>query len=109
MDSRMLRLVALGSASSLLVAACAPVSDTGGPGPFSGENANLAAANINRAGTANVASTRATGAPTGAITNAVTAVIAKHQASERQRQVAQQRARSAYAKLVARQKAAAVQ
>ena len=105
MDSRLLRLIALGSASSLLASGCAPVESSSGPGPFSGGNAQLAAANINRAGTANVASNVATGAPTGAIGMATTAIIAKHQASERQRQVAVQRAKAAYTKLAARQKA----
>jgi hypothetical protein len=106
MDSRLLRLTAVGIAASWLAPGCAPVENSGAPGPFAGQNAQLAAANINRAGTANVASSVATGAPTGTIAVAVTAIIAKHQASERQRQVAVQRAKATYTRLVAKQKAA---
>jgi hypothetical protein len=107
MQPRLLRLLALTSASSLLATGCAPVTPGETSGPFSGGNAQVAAGNINRAGTANVASTYATGAPTGVTTVATIAVIAKHQASVRQREVAQARAKATYQKLVAKQKASA--
>ncbi|HEV7405763.1 MAG TPA: hypothetical protein VGO11_22660 [Chthoniobacteraceae bacterium] len=109
MQPRLLRLLALTSASSLLATGCAPVTpgETSGPGPFSGANAQLAAGNINRAGTANTAERLATGAPTNVAVVGVTAVIAKHQASARQREVAQARAKAVYQKLVAKQKASA--
>jgi hypothetical protein len=107
MQPRLLRLIALTSASSFLATGCAPVTPGETSGPFSGGNAQLAAGNINRAGTANVASTFATGAPTGVTTVATIAIIAKHQASVRQREVAQARARAAYQKLVAKHKASA--
>lgn len=105
MQPRLLRLLALTSASSLLATGCAPLSPGETTGPFSGENAQLAAGNINRAGTANTAERFATGAPTNVAVVGVTAVIAKHQASVRQREVAQARAKAAYQKLVVKQKA----
>jgi hypothetical protein len=107
MQPRLLRLLALTSASSLLATGCAPLTPGETSGPFSGGNAQLAAGNINRAGTAGTAERFATGAPTSVTTVAVTAVIAKHQASVRQREIAQARAKAAYQKLVAKQKASA--
>ncbi len=105
MQPRLLRLLALTSASSLLATGCAPLSPGETSGPFSGENAQLAAANINRAGTANIAERFATGAPTTATTVATIGIITKHQASVRQREIAQARAKAAYQKLVVKQKA----
>lgn len=107
MPPRLLRLLALTSASTFLATGCQPLTpgETSGPGPFSGANAQAAAGNINRAGTASGAERYATGAPTSITTTATTAIIAKHQASARQREVAQARAKAAYQKLVAKQKA----
>lgn len=109
MQPRLLRLFALTSATTFLATGCQPLTpaETSGPGPFSGANAQLAAGNINRAGTAAGAERVATGAPTSVMTVATTAIIAKHQASARQREVAQARAKAAYQKLVAKQKASA--
>lgn len=47
----------------------------------------------------------ATGAPGGAMISAVTFIIAKHEATEHQRRIAEQRARAVYLKLSAKQKA----
>jgi hypothetical protein len=62
---------------------------------------------MHRAANAQTGEAFATGANTGTISSATTFIIAKHQATQRQRQVAVQRAQAAQKKLVKRQAAAA--
>jgi len=107
MQAGILRLGAVLGASTVLFSGCQPLTPEETTGPYSGANANAAAAGINRAGTSASGGLYATGAPTAAINVAVTTVIAKHQASVRQRQIALERARASYKKIVAAQANAA--
>ena len=79
-------------AGSLLMAGCADVSEGEG---------GIAGSAMTQAVGMNTGESFATGASTGAVINATTFVIAKHQATERQRRIAEERARTAYQKMVA--------
>lgn len=81
----------LAGSSLLLLAGCA--SDEG-EGAFAGSAMTQAVG-------MNTGESFATGASTGAVINATTFIIAKHQATERQRRIAEERARATYQKMVA--------
>ncbi len=101
-----LLLPAIFGASAFVLGGCETLTPAETTGPFSGANAGLAASDINRSSTATTGGLLATGSPDAAIARSVTQIIVKHQASVRQRQVAQQRARATYTRLVAQQRAA---
>lgn len=85
------QISSLAAAGALFTAGCSNSS----PGETTGAFGDRAAADsIARAMGANTADSMATGAPSGAIVGAVTFVIAKHEATEHQRRVAEARARA---------------
>jgi HAMP domain-containing protein len=97
-------------ASSLLTAGA--IFATGCSGLSPGENAGVAGAlggaavgGIARASGMSTGQAIATGAAAGALIGAVTYIIAKHEATERQRRIAEERARVAYARMSAERKA----
>lgn len=69
-----------------------------------GSAAGLAAGGIARAAGASTAESFAIGAATGAVVGFTTYIIAKHQATERQRRIAEQHARVYYGRVVAQRK-----
>ena len=71
-----------------------------------GSMAGLAAGGIARAAGASTAESIAIGAATGAVVGFTAYVIAKHQATERQRKIAEQRARVYYGRLAPEKKTA---
>jgi hypothetical protein len=103
MHTGTLRIAALAVGSAFLIGACTPASTNGRPGPFAGAGAASAASDLHSAATATSGEKYATGSPVGTMTAATTFIIAKHQASERQRAVAINRARAAQQKIVKRQ------
>jgi len=100
-----LRTVALSTSISLLVAACENMSPGENAAVF-GSSAGLLAGGIARAAGATTAESIAIGAATGAVVAITAYVIAKHQATERQRRVAEARARAYYASLAPERKEA---
>lgn len=97
---------------SLIAAAAVGMSGCSSMTP--GENAAVfgtlggaAAGAIGRAAGMSTAESIATGVAAGAIIGATTYIIAKHQATQRQRRIAEQRARAAYSRMVAAQRAEA--
>lgn len=105
MHTGTLRFAALAAGSALAFSSCTPLSpeETGGPGPFAGGGGARAASTMHTAATASTGEAFATGANTGTVSSATTFIIAKHQATQRQRQIAIQRARAAQKKIVQRQ------
>jgi hypothetical protein len=103
MKSGTLRITAATVGGALALAGCTPLTpeETSGPGPFAGAGAASAASDITRGASANTGERYATGAVTQTAASATTFVIAKHQATQRQRQVAIQRARAVQKRLVA--------
>ena len=100
-----LRTVALTTSISLLVAACENMSPGENAAVF-GTSAGLLAGGIARAAGASTGESMAIGAATGAVVAITAYVIAKHQATERQRRIAEQRARVYYARLAPEKKVA---
>ncbi|MEA3208635.1 MAG: hypothetical protein QOE70_1692 [Chthoniobacter sp.] len=92
--------------AALLVAGCADLPP-GQTGVF-GSNGAVIAGDLAHAGATTSAESQATGSAGGAIVTATIVIIAKHQATERQRQIAQARARVAVARLRASQARATV-
>lgn len=97
-------------ASSLLTAGA--IFATGCSGLSPEENASIAGAvggagagGIARASGMSTGQSIATGVAAGAVIGAVTYIIAKHEATERQRRIAEERARRAYAQMSAQRKA----
>ena len=78
---------------------------SGEPGVFATTSGDASGAMARGAGLS-TAGSFATGASTGAVVAATTYIIAKYQASERQRQIAVQRARAYYARISPQKKAA---
>jgi hypothetical protein len=101
----MIRPVALATSISILVAGCANMTPGENAVVF-GSVAGLAAGGIARAAGASTAESFAIGAATGAIVGYTTYIIAKHQATERQRRIAEQRAKVYYGRLAPEKKAA---
>lgn len=82
----------------LLMSACETLPPGETDAPFSGNSAAAAGA-IARAAGANTTDSLVAGSSVTAVATVTIHVIAKHQASQRQRQIAQQRARAAQAKI----------
>ncbi|HEY2342551.1 MAG TPA: hypothetical protein VGH90_05965 [Chthoniobacteraceae bacterium] len=99
-----LRSTVLVTTIALAAASCENMTPGQNAAVFGGAAA-LTAGTIARAAGMSSAESFATGAAVGAVVAATAYVIAKHQASERQRRVAEERARIAYARLKARQEA----
>jgi K+-sensing histidine kinase KdpD len=98
-----IKTVALATSISVLVAGCADLTPGENAAVFGGM-AGLAAGSIARAAGASTAESFAIGAATGAIVGITTYIIAKHQATERQRRIAEQRARVYYGRVVAQRR-----
>ncbi len=101
----LIRPAALATSISILVAGCADMTPGENAAVF-GTAAGLAAGGIARAAGASTAESFAIGAATGAVVGITTYIIAKHQATERQRRVAEERARVYYAHLAPEKKVA---
>jgi hypothetical protein len=98
MTTGTLRSVALITAAALGSAGCSQLTPAENAGVFGGIS-GIAAGSIARAAGMSTAESIATGAAVGAVVAVTTYIIAKHQATARQRQVAEQRARAAYARM----------
>jgi len=105
MNPGTLRTVALSTSIALLVTACENMSPGENAAVF-GTSAGLLAGGIARAAGASTGESIAIGAATGAVVAITAYVIAKHQATERQRRIAEERARVYYARLAPEKKAA---
>ena len=104
MKIRTLRASSLLTAGAILVTGCSGLSP--------GENAGLAGTlggaavgGIARASGMSTGQAIATGAAAGALIGTVTYIVAKREATERQRRIAEERARRAYAQMSAERKA----
>ena len=89
---------------SIASTSCQNLTPAENAGVF-GTGSAIAAGAIARASGMSTAQSLATGAAVGAVVAATTYVIAKHQATQRQRQVAEQRARLAHARMIAQRRA----
>lgn len=96
-----LRIVAITTAAALGVSGCEQLSPGGNAAAFGGGAALLAGGLARAAGMSGTQS-MLIGAAAGAAVALTAYVIAKHQATERQRQVAQMRARAAAARIARR-------
>jgi len=105
MNPRTLKTAALATSISLLVAACENMTPGENAAVF-GSTAGVLAGGIARAAGASTGESIAIGAATGAVVAFTAYVIAKHQATERQRRIAEQRARVYYAHLAPERKVA---
>lgn len=105
MNIPMLRTTSLLAALSILGTGCADLTPLQNAGVF-GAASGTAAGGIASASGASVGESVAIGAATGAVVAAVTYIIAKHQATERQHRIAEERARRAYAEMSAKRRAA---
>ena len=83
------------SAASIVTTGCESLTPGENAGLF-GSLGGAAAGGIARASGASTGEAIATGVAAGAVIGAVTYIIAKHEATERQRRIAEQRARAAY-------------
>jgi uncharacterized membrane protein YhiD involved in acid resistance len=99
----MLKTSSLLAAASIFVTGCADLTPMQNAGVF-GAASGAAAGGIASAAGAGVGESVAIGAATGAVVAAVTYVIAKHQATERQQRIAEERAQAAYARMSAERK-----
>ena len=104
MNAGLLKPTALVAAVALTLTGCESLSPGENAGVFGGLS-GLAAGGIARASGMSTAESIATGAAVGAIVAVTTYIIAKHQATERQRRVAEQRARVYYGRLSPEKKA----
>jgi len=100
-----LKTVALASSISLLVSACENMTPGENAAVF-GTTAGVLAGGIARAAGASTGESIAIGAATGAVVAFTAYVIAKHQATERQRRIAEERARVYYGRLAPEKKVA---
>jgi len=105
MKHGMFRIVAFTTFIAFLFSACENMTPGQNAAVF-GVTSGLLAANIASAAGANGWQALAIGAATGALVGMTAYVIAKHQATERQRRIAEQRARVYYARLAPAQKLA---
>ena len=99
----MLKTSSLLAAASIFVG-CENMTPLENAGVF-GAASGAAAGGIARASGASVGESVAIGAATGAVVAAAAYVISKHQATERQHRIAEERARQAYAEMSAKKKA----
>ena len=98
-----LKTSSLMAAASIFATGCADLTPLQNAGVF-GAAGGVAAGGIARASGASVGESVAIGAATGAVVAAVTYIIAKHQATERQHRIAEERAQLAYARMSAGRK-----
>jgi len=105
MNHGTVRIVALSTSISLLLGACADMTP-GENGAAFGMGAGILAASIANAAGASPLESLVIGAAAGAIVGMTAYVIAKHQATERQRRIAEARARVYYAHLAPAKKVA---
>jgi hypothetical protein len=105
MKTGRIRIVALATSATVLVSACQDMTP-GENGVAFGTTAGFLAAGIASAAGANAWESLAIGAAAGALVGVTAYVIAKHQATERQRRLAEQRARVYYAHLAPERKVA---
>lgn len=98
MSHALFRTVAAVTAASLALAGCTQLSPSE-PGPFSGASGAQAASQITRATNSTTGESLATGASANVAAFATMAIIAKHQATEKQRQVVIKRAKATVARL----------
>src|SRR5437879_13813549 len=103
MKPGMIRPVVLATSISILAIGCAEMTPGENAAVF-GTAAGVAAGRIARAAGASTAESFAIGAATGAVVGITTYIIAKHQATERQRRIAEQHARQYYGRVVAQRK-----
>ena len=103
MNPGLLRSTSLFAAAALALSGCESLTPGENAAVFGGASA-FAAGSIARAAGLSSAQSFATGAAVGAVVAATTYIIAKHQASVRQRQIAEQRARAAYARMEAQRR-----
>ncbi len=89
---------------SIFGTGCADLTPLQNAGVF-GAAGGATAGGIARASGASTGESIAIGAATGAVVAAVTYIIAKHQATERQHRIAEERAQRAYAEMSAKRKA----
>jgi hypothetical protein len=100
-----LRSTALVAAATLLTAACENLSPGENAAVFGGLSGAAAGA-IARGAGLSTAESVATGVAVGAVVAATAYIIARHQATERQRRIAEQRARVYYGRLSTQKKMA---
>lgn len=100
MNAGSIRSAALVTSCALLLSSCAGLTPGENAAVFGGFG-GVAAGGIARAAGLSTAESIATGAAVGVVVAVTTYIIAKHQASERQRQVAQRRAQAAYQRMMA--------
>lgn len=105
MKTGMLKTVALSTSVALFAAGCSDLSPGENAGLFGGIAA-VTGAGIATAAGASPDQAMAIGAAAGAVAALTAYVVAKHQATERQRRLAEQRARVYYAHLAASKKLA---
>lgn len=99
MKPGLLKPIALATSIALFSTGCADLTPGENAAVF-GTSAGLLAGGIARAAGASTAESFAIGAATGAVVGITTYIIAKHQATERQRKIAEQRARVYQGKIV---------
>lgn len=105
MNIRALKFSASLAAVSIFAAGCSEMTPGENAAVF-GSLGGVAAGGIARAAGASTGESLAIGIASGAIIAATTYIIAKHQATERQRRVAEERARLAYRRMPVAKKAA---
>ncbi|HEX5177380.1 MAG TPA: hypothetical protein VFV83_10140 [Chthoniobacteraceae bacterium] len=93
-----LRSIALLASITLIAGGCQSLTPGENAAVFGGAS-GVAAGALARAAGLSTAQSIATGAAVGAVVAATTYIIAKHQASVRQRRIAEQRARAYYARM----------
>src|SRR5712692_10122461 len=104
MNIRTLRASSLLTAGAIFAGGCAGLTPEENTGVFGATGGTLAGS-IARASGMGTGESIATGVAAGAVIGAVTYIIAKHEASEQQRRIAEERARRAYAQMSAQRKA----
>ncbi len=104
MNAGTLRSVAILTAAALATGGCTQLTPGENAAVFGGIS-GAAAGGIARAAGLSTAESFATGAAVGAVVAATTFIIAKHQATVRQRRIAEERARAAYRRIVAQRQA----
>ena len=105
MNSRTVRVTAIAAAASITLIGCENLTPAENAGVFGGV-AGAAAGSIARAAGASTTESIVAGAAVGAVVAATVYVIAKRQASERQRKIAEERARAYQRRLTPEKKAA---
>jgi hypothetical protein len=103
MKIRTLKASSVLAAASIFATGCADLTPLQNAGVF-GAAGGAAAGGIARAAGASAGESAAIGLASGAAIAAVTYIIAKHEATERQRRIAEERAQRAYAEMSAKRK-----